>query len=487
MSYHIGIIGSGIAGLAASIRLAAMGHRVEVFESNSYPGGKLSEMHLGPYRFDGGPSLFTLPSLVEELFELAGEQVTDHFTYEKLDINCLYFYPDGTQITAYADPERLIREITDKTTENAQNIRKAMQQSQHLYESLSGLFMYSSLQDFRTFFSKNALKAYGNLHRLGFFQSMNAANSDQFKDERIVQMFNRYATYNGSSPYKTPATMNIIPHLEMSIGAYFPHGGMYRITQALFALAQRMGVVFHFGQRVERIMINSKKVVGLQVSGEVLPFERVVSNMDITNSYRLLMPELKAPRFLLSQPKSSSALIFYWGVGKRFPQLDLHNIFFSGNYREEFACIFDKGIIHHDPTVYVNITSKNHPSDAPAHGENWFTMINVPNNQGQDWDELILKARANILDKLRGALGEDLKQLIEVEEVLDPRSIESKTSSAMGALYGNSSNNLFAAFLRHANVSRRISGLYFCGGSVHPGGGIPMSLSSAKLVASYFR
>ncbi|VXD21009.1 1-hydroxycarotenoid 3,4-desaturase CrtD [Marinoscillum sp. 108] len=487
MSYKVGIIGSGVAGLASAIRLAIAGHRVEVFEANAYPGGKLSEIKLGAYRFDAGPSLLTLPSLIDELFELAGENPAQYFTYQKLEINCEYFFPDGVNISAHADHEKLIEEIIQNTAERPENVRKALAKSQLLYEHLSELFMFSSLQDPKTFVSRPAFKAYRKLHRLGFFQTMNGANASTFDDPRITQMFNRYATYNGSSPYKTPATMNIIPHLEMSLGAYFPAGGMHSITLALYDLAKRLGVIFHFNQPVERILIEKGHAKGLMTGGLSLDFDRLVSNMDIVNSYRKLMPDLKAPRFLLNQPKSSSALIFYWGVGKKFPQLDLHNILFSRDYKAEFEHIFQRGVIFHDPTVYINITSRYEPSDAPEHGENWFTMINVPNNQGQNWEELITEARKNILNKITATLGEDIAPLIEVEEILDPRTIESKTSSALGALYGNSSNNLFAAFLRHANKSRRVKGLYFCGGSVHPGGGIPMSLSSAKLVAKYFR
>jgi phytoene desaturase len=487
MSYKVGIIGSGVAGLASAIRLAIAGHHVEVFEANAYPGGKLSEIKLGAYRFDAGPSLLTLPSLIDELFELAGENPAQYFTYQKLEINCEYFFPDGVNISAHADQEKLIEEIIQNTAERPENVRKALTKSQLLYEHLSELFMFSSLQDPKTFVSRHAFKAYRKLHRLGFFQTMNGTNASTFDDPRITQMFNRYATYNGSSPYKTPATMNIIPHLEMSLGAYFPAGGMHSITLALYDLAKRLGVTFHFNQPVERILIEKGHAKGLMTGGLSLDFDRLVSNMDIVNSYRNLMPDLKAPSFLLNQPKSSSALIFYWGVGKKFPQLDLHNILFSRDYKAEFEHIFQRGAIFHDPTVYINITSRYQPSDAPEHGENWFTMINVPNNQGQNWEELITEARKNILDKITAILGEDIAPLIEVEEILDPRTIESKTSSAQGALYGNSSNNLFAAFLRHANKSRRVKGLYFCGGSVHPGGGIPMSLSSAKLVAKYFR
>ncbi|MEQ8581660.1 MAG: 1-hydroxycarotenoid 3,4-desaturase CrtD [Marinoscillum sp.] len=486
MSYKVGIIGSGVAGMASAIRLATAGHQVEVFEANAYPGGKLSEIRLGSYRFDAGPSLLTLPALIDELFELAGEDPARYFTYQKLEVNCEYFYPDGVKISAHADHEKLIEEIIRNTAERPENVRKALAKSRLLYDHLSELFMFSSLQDPKTFISRPAFKAYKKLHQLGFFQSMNSANASTFDDPRITQMFNRYATYNGSSPYKTPATMNIIPHLEMSLGAYFPSGGMHNITLALYKLAKRVGVTFHFEQPVEQIIIEKNRVKGLMTGGLQLNFDRLVSNMDIVNSYRKLMPDLKAPKFLLNQPKSSSALIFYWGVGKKFPQLGLHNILFSGDYKGEFEHIFQQGSISQDPTVYINITSKYQPSDAPEYGENWFTMINVPNNQGQNWDHLIAEARKNILYKISSTLGEDLAPLIEGEEIQDPRTIESKTSSALGALYGNSSNNLFAAFLRHANKSRRVQGLYFCGGSVHPGGGIPMSLSSAKLVAKYF-
>ncbi len=487
MALKIGIIGSGIAGLASAIRLAIDGNHVEVFEANEYPGGKLSEITSNGYRFDAGPSLFTLPALVDELYELAGENAKDYFNYERLEINCKYFYSDGTKITAFANHDQFIKEVCSKTHEKPENLEKAIKQSANLYHYLSDLFMFSSLHDWRTFLSKKALKAYLNIHKLGFSRSMNGANQTQFDDDRVVQMFNRYATYNGSSPYKTPATMNIIPHLEMSLGAYFPKGGMHSITLALFELAKRHGVKFSFGKRVDEIIISRGKIEGIRVAGQTLKFDRVVSNMDVVNTYKKLLPNLKAPRFLLDQPKSSSALIFYWGIKKEFPKLDLHNIFFSDDYQSEFDHIFNKGTCYNDPTVYVNITSKYQSEDAPKGCENWFTMVNVPNNQGQDWDTLIEEARTNILAKLSKLLGVEVGPLIEVEQILDPRRIESKTSSALGALYGNSSNNLFSAFLRHSNVSKRVSGLFFCGGSVHPGGGIPMSLASAKLVASYFR
>jgi phytoene dehydrogenase-like protein len=209
--------------------------------------------------------------------------------------------------------------------------------------------------------------------------------------------------------------------------------------------------------------------------------------MDIYFTYTKLLKYRKNlyPKKILSQERSSSALIFYWGINKQFPQLDLHNIFFSADYKAEFDQIWLQKDIYSDPTVYLNISSKFKPDDATAGCENWFVMINVPSNTGQDWDKLIAETRANIITKLSTMLGEDVSKLIISESILDPRSIESRTSSYQGSIYGTSSNSQFAAFLRHANKSSKISNLYFCGGSVHPGGGIPLCLLSAKIVSDW--
>ncbi len=204
--------------------------------------------------------------------------------------------------------------------------------------------------------------------------------------------------------------------------------------------------------------------------------------MDIFSTYQHLLKDTKQPKRVLSQERSSSALIFYWGMNRSFPELDLHNILFSKNYKKEFDHIFEKKTLFNDPTIYINITAKDNPTDAPVGKENWFVMINTPGNFEQDWDQLKKEARENILKKIERILGVDVRSLIETESVLDPITIESKTSSHRGSLYGASSNSKFAAFLRHPNFSSQLKNLYFCGGSVHPGGGIPLCLLSAKIV-----
>ncbi|MEB2783173.1 1-hydroxycarotenoid 3,4-desaturase CrtD [Algoriphagus persicinus] len=477
------IVGSGIAGIASAIRLAVQGYDVEVFEANSYPGGKLSEITLGKYRFDAGPSLFTLPEQVDELFRLAGKKPKDHFEYEKLDVTCQYFWEDGTKLKAFADLNRFAEEVQTKLGEPASTIREALRNSAFIYDSLAPLFMNRSLHQWDTWTNPQALKSYLRMGKLGIFSTMNEANQRYFEHPKLVQLFNRYATYNGSNPFETPATLNIIPHLEFNIGAYFPVNGMHDITLSLFRLSEELGVSYHFGQKVDQVLVENGKAKGITVKDEEIHADLVVNNMDMVNAYKTILKGQKQPKLLLKQPKSSSALIFYWGIKRNFPELGLHNIFFSDNYALEFEHIFKRGTIYEDPTVYLNITSTHKPDDAPAGCMNWFTMINVPNNQGQGWDNLIATAKRNILHKLNRILKTDVEALIEVEEILDPRTIESKTSSAQGALYGNSSNNKFAAFLRHANYSASIKNLYFCGGSVHPGGGIPLCLLSAKIMS----
>jgi phytoene desaturase len=481
------IIGAGIAGIATAIRLAVKGYAVEVFEANAYAGGKLSEFEQQGYRFDAGPSLFTMPQYVDELFKLAGKTPSDYFTYQKLDVVCKYFYADGSRLTASADPDKFAAEINRQTGDPTAAVQKYARNSSRIYNITNHVFLEQSLHRIKTFLNLKTFRSILRLFQIDAFRSMHQANQSFFKDKRLVQFYDRYATYNGSNPYQAPATLNVIPHLEQHFGAYFPDKGMYQITNSLVQLAESLGVKFHYQTPVTEIVLDEHRATGLQIAQGFVAGDMVVSNMDVWFTYRKLLQKHTQlfPENILGQERSSSALIFYWGIRKHFAELDLHNIFFSADYEAEFDAIWKEHSVYHDPTVYLNISSKYKPDDAPAGNENWFVMINVPANIGQDWDALIAKARNNIIDKLSAVLKEDISGLIACESILDPRSIESRTSSYQGSLYGNSSNNQFAAFLRHANRSSKIKNMYFCGGSVHPGGGIPLALLSAKIVGDW--
>lgn len=479
----VAIVGAGIAGISAAIRLKSKGYRVNVFEANNYPGGKLTAFEGKGYRFDMGPSLFTMPQFVEELFEITGRNSKDYFDYIRKDVVCNYFFEDATTFTAHAKPEDFAAEAEAVFKVDKQVVLDYFKRSKTKYDLTAGLFLEKSLHQFSTYLNSQTLKAIFNLSVLDINSTLNEVNEKMIKEPKLVQLFNRFATYNGSSPYLTPGIMSMIPHLEQHFGTYFPKGGMHQITMSLYNLAKEIGVEFNFESKVEEIVTKRKRATGVKVDNNIIPFDIVVSNADVVPTYRKLLPKHKAPEKILAQPRSSSALIFYWGITHSFENLDLHNIFFSEDYKTEFDYIFNKKTVHHDPTVYINITSKDEPTDAPDGCENWFTMINVPSNTGQDWDNIIKETRTNVIKKLSRLLNKDIEALIEYEFVLDPRGIESKTQSYQGALYGASSNNKFAAFLRHPNFKNSIKNLYFCGGSVHPGGGIPLCLLSGKIVS----
>jgi len=476
------IIGSGIAGIASAIRLQNKGYAVKVLEKNTYPGGKLTQLQGKGFRFDAGPSLFTMPNLVAELFEISGKNPTDYFNYDQLDILCNYFYEDGTKISANSDINTFAHEMSQKTTDSAESIKKHLKKSAFIYNATEEQFLNKSLHKIGSFFSLSTLTSIFKLPFLQIFSSMNEVNEKAFKDSKTIRLFNRYATYNGSSPYKAPGILNIIPHLEFGLGAYLPKGGMHEITNSLVKLAKEIGVEFYFNEEVTAIKTANNIAKSVQTKSFNYHADIVICNADIHTVYEKLIPSAKKLKKVDAQERSSSALIFYWGIGAEFPELDVHNILFTEDYKKEFKHLFHSKTICEDPTIYINITSKHIKKDAPKGKENWFVMINVPSVYGQDWDKMIIKARQSILAKIARTLGTNIENLIEFEEQLNPQLIQDKTNSYKGSLYGTSSNNKFSAFLRHKNFSSEYKNLFFCGGSVHPGGGIPLALSSVKII-----
>ncbi len=483
MQKHIVIIGSGVAGLAAAVRLGAAGHKVTVVEANDYVGGKLTVKHLGKYRFDAGPSVFTLPNLIEELTDIS--RIKDlKFEYLSLDTICHYFYEDGTRLTAYTDKEKFAAEVQSKLGETKASVYEQLKYSATAYELTSDIFMNQSLHRLSNFLNLKTAKAILNIGKLKMNKTMHELNSTRFKNPKTVQLFNRFATYNGSNPYQAPAIINIIAHLEHNIGAFAPKGGMHDITMHLYQLSLRLGVEYNMNTRVLQIKTENDVAKSVMTDKGEIAADIIVSDADIKHVYGKLLDKKYYLAKILEQEKSLSALIFYWGIKKEFKELGLHNILFSQDGEAEFRYVFGEQKPYKDPTTYINVTSKVTPGDAPEGCENWFVMINVPHNTSGQPIEYVAEMRKQIVAKINRVLNTDIEQYIEVEDVLDPYLIEQRTSSAGGSLYGNSSNNKFAAFLRHANNSSKIKNLYFCGGSVHPGGGIPLGLLSAKIVSA---
>lgn len=483
----IAVIGAGVGGLAAAIQLSKNGHEIHLYESSSSPGGKLKQIKLKDYRFDAGPSLFTQPNW---LLSILSEKQKTNFPIVQLQTICNYFFSDNTRFSAPASIEEFMQQASLIFNENPTNIKRYINNYKNIYTITKPVFLENSLHTLRTYFSKSGLYGIANLWRIDMLRTMHQANSSHFNNPNLIQLFNRYGTYNGSNPYRAPATLNVIPQLEMLDGAFLPANGMYSITETLYQEALDAGVNFHFNSPVEGIshqntkspVNRKKKITGISINQKTIPFDAVVANVDAKLVYNKLLNH-PVPNKIQRAENSSSALIFYWGMKREFPELDVHNIFFSDNYPLEFKHLFDTKDLYQDPTVYINITSKHCKSDAPAGCENWFVMINAPANYGQDWNQLREFARNQIIKKLNHHLQCDVESLIEVEDYLDPVRIEERTGSNRGSLYGSSSNHRMSAFFRQANFSSTFQGLYFCGGSVHPGGGIPLCIQSANIVA----
>ena len=478
------IIGSGIAGLASAIRLSNCGYSVIVFESNTDVGGKISEINKNGYRFDTGPSLFTMPELMDELVKIGYKNANKKFDYKEIDITCSYFFDDGVILNAYSDNKRFIDEVSNKLNIDSKIIRKYLNYVAFLFKSTNKIFIKKSLHKLSTYLSIETLFSFFKIPFLSIFKSMNKTNSQRLKNPKLIKIFNRYATYNGSNPFLAPGILNVISHLELNEGVFLPNKGMRSIVNCLYEICIKNGVVFKLGSKVDKIDLMDKMVKGVYSKKEYYSADIIISNIDIHYVYNNL---LNKPNYLNNHTKnnrSTSAIIFYWGIKKTFEKLSLHNILFAKDYENEFNEIKNSKNIQSDPTIYINITCKHIVTDAPKNSENWFVMINVSHNKGQNWDLLVQNARQKIIKKINRFLNTDIEKFIEYEEYMDPTSIELKTGSFQGSLYGTSSNDRMSAFLRHPNFTNKIKNLYFCGGTVHPGGGIPLALNSSKIVAN---
>jgi phytoene desaturase len=475
------IIGSGVGGLSAGIRLSKLGFEVTVFEANPFIGGKINSKMIGDYRFDMGPSVFTEPQLIEELVTLC-DKPKDFFKFHRLNESCRYFFSDGQQVAIKSGREDVTKAFYETFGESQKKTTDFLNRMKKNYEAVYPIFIQVSLHRFRHWFNRSIWKALARIPKYGLLSSMNQNNQSEFKNPKTIQILNRLATYNGSSPYRTPGMLNIISHLELNEGPAMPHGGMVAISQTLQKLAEEIGINFRTNEAIVSIEHSKGKITGVKSSISAYDCDLVVSNMDVHFTYEQLLNGFAAPKKILNQEKSSSAIVFYWGIKKEFDSLGVHNILFAENYEAEFKALFETKTLHDDPTIYIHITSKVEKNDAPADCENWFVMVNAPINVGQNWDELIVQTRSQIILKISKHLNTSIEEFIVVEEVTDPRKIESTYFGKQGSIYGNSSNSAFSAFYRHPNFSKKIKGLYFSGVTVHPGGGIPLALNSAKIV-----
>ncbi|MGA9769753.1 MAG: phytoene desaturase family protein [Blastocatellia bacterium] len=473
------IIGGGLGGLATGLRLAKSGWRVTVCEQGASFGGKMNSWRAGGFRFDTGPSLITMPWVFEELFHAAGACLKDHIELVRMRPLADYIFADGVRFS-YSDtmPEWLdtIRKLEPGDVDG---FFKFMELGAQLYEVSKETFLRRRPLDPPDKRSLAALRHMPLRYGWGNYHKTVAAH---FKSRHLRQLYDRYPTYVGSSPYQSPATLAVIPYIEYAFGGWHVKGGLYRIIESLVELAARAGVALLLNATVERITYEGKKATGVRLAnGAHLPADVVVMNGDASAAPRLLGCEQSAD--LPPRERSLSGLVFLLGVRRRLPELAQHSVYFSADYEREFGELFDERVFPSDPTVYVNMPSQSDRSLVEGEGETLFVMANAPACD-EDWtEEKITLARRRVFERLRQSGFPEIESDIVVRDTWTPNTIAARYMMPGGAIYGTHSHGWRRAFLRPPNKDARYGGLYYVGGSTHPGGGTPTVLLSAQITS----
>lgn len=477
------VIGAGIGGLSAAIRLAAAGRRVVVLEQGAHVGGKMSQIEQAGFRWDTGPSVITMRPVFEELFAAAGRRLDDYLTLEPVDPLTRYFFPDGTRIDATRDLARMASQIAALDERDVEGYLDFLEYAARLHRITGPAFIYNQPPTLRTFLGVPP----ADMLRVDPWLTMDQAIRRRVRSPQLRQLLGRFATYVGASPFQAPATLSVIAHVELTGGVWYPRGGVYQIAAALARLATELGVEIHTQTPVAQIVVQGGRATGVVTAeGRTLRAHAVIANVDVTTVYTHLLPAGLAPvrlAALQQQETSCSGFVLLLGVEGEHPHLAHHNIFFNRDYRREFADIFRRGVPPDAPTVYVAITSKRDRAHAPAGCENWFVLVNAPPlGAAFDWATQGAAYRAVVLDTL-ARYGLDIRRQIRAEATLTPADLHRLTGAWRGALYGISSNQALNAFRRPHNRCPDVRGLYFAGGTAHPGGGVPMVTLSGKIAA----
>lgn len=488
------VIGAGLGGMSAAIRLAGKGWRVTVVEKLGRPGGKMGEVRDAGFRWDTGPSVITMRHVYEQLFREANRDLNDYLDLVPLNPVTRYFWRDGATIDAVADEDAMCENIRAAFgTRDVDGYRKFMRYVRRLHDVVSGPFLYRA----KPSFSELMKLPLTDVLKIDALRTMHQAVKAHFKDPRLIQLFDRFATYNGSSPYQAPATLNVIAFVEMAQGAWYPRGGIYQLALAYERLAKELGVEFCYNTPASEILVKDDTANGVRLAnGSAIDADAVICNADFTFAQETLFAAST-----LTQPAPSgsggkglepscSGFVLMLGARGNHDKLAHHNIFFTSDYPREFDDIFKRKVAPKDPTIYLCITSKTDVEHAPAGHENWFVLINAPYlSEAYDWQ----RESAGYARHIRGLLINNVDRVspinephtsIVTERMFTPLDLQNTYGGHRGAIYGFSSNNQMAAFMRPANRAGAIKRLYYASGSAHPGGGVPLVTLSGMAAAA---
>jgi phytoene desaturase len=473
MSRRLVVIGGGIAGLSAALTAARRGFRVTLLEKNRSLGGKLHERWVGPYRFDAGPSLVTFPHFFEEMLGVG------RLTFQRVEPHTYYFFPDGLALTLYHDAKRQAEEIGTKLgTEAVGRWQNYLTYARRLYERAAPVFLQLPIHDVGTLL-RSALfwRHLPYLPLIDGHRRMHEAAEKILRYAPLVQIADRYSTFVGGNPYTLPATFHLISWVENGLGNHHIKGGLYQIVRAFEEALQEAGVTIFLETPARRIHLRGKRPAAVETRNGLIDADAIIVATDHTYAQQSLLGRKTYPT-----PKQSlSGLVFLWGVEGVSP-FGHHNILFSGDYAGEFAAIA-AGRLDYEPTVYVCISARTDSADAPAGSENWFVLLNVP-PVGSAWrEEDTMRFRERAIRRIRQVWGAFEPERIRAEAVITPAEWASMHYSTGGSLYGMAPEGILAAFRRPANCDPYVKGLYYASGTVHPGGGLPLSLKSGQIAA----
>ena len=473
------VVGGGVGGLAVATRLSAAGHDVTIVERNDVVGGKLASLTRDGYTFDIGPSLITLPHVFDDLFRVAGTTLDEQVELVRLDPQFRYHWSDGSELNVFDDGERTADSFEDFCEGAGEAWQAFDQRGRRIWDIAERTFFAGPMSNPMSLAKR--MRSPTDLTAIDPFRTLDRSARSFFDDERLVQWAGRYATYSGSSPFSAPATLACIPHIEARFGCWYAVGGLDSLRQALVRVAELSGVVIETGRSVSRVTVSDPgsngRVTGVDLAdGTHMSADIVVANTDAEVLYSELVDDHRALRRVRKAKRSTSGFALCIGVRGLTPAIRHHNVWFSDDSAAEFAEI-DAGELAGDPTIYACVSSVTDPTQAPEGCENWFVLVNTP--PGVEVDTAVYGEL--VLDRL-ATHGVPLADRAEFVETLTPADIEERYASPGGAIYGTSSDGMRAAFRRPANRGS-VDGLYLVGGSSHPGGGLPLVTSSARIVA----
>lgn len=470
------VIGAGLGGISAAIMLKINGFDVEIFEKNEKIGGKLNTIQEQGYTFDLGPSILTLPKYFSSLFEASGKKMSDYITIQNVRPHWRNFFEDGTVIDLDPDMEVMKKELAKLSPETYSEFRKFMDYSEKQYDIIApGYFDHGldSTLDFIKYYDFSAV------FKIDFFNTMHGRIAKFIKNQYLVDILDYFIKYVGSSAYNAPGFMNLMPTIQFRYDLWYVPGGMYNIAKGFWKYMQELDIKVNFNAEVTKIIKDGNRVTGIEVNGVQHVADIIVSNMEGIPAYKELLEEdetflSKLKRF---EP-ACSGLVIDIGLDIQYPQLAHHNFLFSGDQKEHFDLVFNKKVLPTDPTIYLVDSSKSDPTVAPQNCSGLKILPHIPyiNENNPYTMEDYIKLKDLILVKLERMGLTDLRKHIVYEHLLTPIDIERMYKSNKGSIYGVVSDLTKNFAFKLPKKSKKYNNLYFTGGSVNPGGGMPMAL-----------